>query len=262
MPRDAADILMYHSISAGPGPLSISPSTFRMQMQALSDCGFRGVSLHDYLSAPRTGSSSSSIEGAGNLAPVVVLTFDDGYADFADVVFPELSGRGWGCTVFVAPFLIGRAEGWDPDGSGPRTLMGWPDVQTLAGRGIEFGSHGLSHVDLTRIPPQTARAEIVDSKRALEERVRRSVTSFAPPFGRSTPRIRADIARHFRCAVGTTLGRASDADDLFDLPRIEMWYFREPGRWRRYLTQGPTAYFHARRLFRAVRRVAARSGLL
>jgi peptidoglycan/xylan/chitin deacetylase (PgdA/CDA1 family) len=249
MPADGVDILMYHSISEGPGPLSISPSIFRMQMQTLADCGFRGVSLSDYISIRQRQSPVSG--------KTVVLTFDDGFADFADVVFPDLHDRGWRCTVFVAAALIDRYRdtGWDPDGSGiARPLLSWKEIQRLSGCGVEFGSHGLSHVDLTRVPSGTASGEIIDGKRDLEDRVRSSVTSFAPPFGRSTPGIRRQVAQHYRCSVGTTLARASEASDPFDLPRIEMWYFRDPARWRRYVSRGPTGYFAVRRFFRAIRR--------
>jgi len=36
----------------------------------------------------------------GHLKPAVLLTFDDGYADFASVVMPELSARGLPCVLF------------------------------------------------------------------------------------------------------------------------------------------------------------------
>ena len=252
--RGEFDILMYHSISEGPGPLSIPPLTFRMQMETLADCGFRCVSLRDHLSADRHAPGKWGARSADPTARAAVVTFDDGYVDFMEFVVPELNRRGWTCTLFVAPRLIEAREPWNPDGSAARHLMTWRDIQRAAACGIEIGSHGLSHVDLTELPPEAARAEIEDSQQILEERVQQTIISFAPPFGRSTPAIRAEIARHYGCSVGTTMARASGGDDIFDLPRIEMWYFRDRHRWQQYAREGPTPYFHARRFLRAVRR--------
>jgi hypothetical protein len=48
------------------------------------------------------------------------------------------------------------------------------------------------------------------------------------------------------------MNAADQHSDLFDLPRIEMWYFRNIERWRRYVSQGWTPYFALRRALRAV----------
>jgi peptidoglycan/xylan/chitin deacetylase (PgdA/CDA1 family) len=48
--------------------------------------------------------------------------------------------------------------------------------------GWEIGSHGLSHVDLTR-DPDRQEAEIVGSRRKLEETLAIPVSTFAYPFG-------------------------------------------------------------------------------
>src|SRR5262249_3545046 len=50
------------------------------------------------------------------------------------------------------------------------------------------------------------------------------VRSFAAPFGRTTAAVRTEIGRH------TTLARANRTADPIDLPRIEMWYFRNIDR--------------------------------
>jgi peptidoglycan/xylan/chitin deacetylase (PgdA/CDA1 family) len=88
-------ILMYHSISDGPGPTCIAPTTFRRHMAALADCGYHIVSLAD-IAAWKRGDH-------GLPERSVALTFDDGYEDFATVVFPELQARGWTVTVFLPP---------------------------------------------------------------------------------------------------------------------------------------------------------------
>ncbi len=247
--RHGVDILTYHSIATGPGPLAIRPETFQIQMETIAQCGFRGVSLRDYF-----GMRDEPRERA----PVVVLTFDDGYQDFAEVAFPEIKARGWSCTVFLCSGLVGTPEGWDPDGAGPRPLLDWGEAATLAAQGVELGGHSVSHPDLTRLTGEHARAEIATAKETIEARARCEVTCFAAPYGRTTAAIRADIARFYCAAVGTRMDRADADSDRFDLPRIDMWYFRNPTRWRQYL-EGAAAYFTLRRALRLGRLAVGRA---
>jgi hypothetical protein len=57
-------------------------------------------------------------------------------------------------------------------------------------------------------------------------------------------------------SLGTTLQRATRRSDRFDLPRIEMHYFRDPLRWQRFLEGRGEWYFAARRALRGVKRLA------
>jgi peptidoglycan/xylan/chitin deacetylase (PgdA/CDA1 family) len=246
---ERVSILTYHSISEGRGPIAISPEVYRRQMAILAKGGRSAVSLGDYRRWR-----------AGELAlpaRFVVLTFDDGYADFATVAFPELAARGWGCTLFLPTGKLREDAGRDGT-AGPPTerFLTWEAVAELARAGVELGGHGITHADLTTLSFEDARREIVDSQRAIEERTGAPARVFAAPFGRQNRTLREVIAQHYSCAVGTALGRAGPSSPLFELPRIEMWYFRDPRRWRRYVDRGPTAYFAVRRLLRGVRRLA------
>ncbi len=245
--NQGVNILMYHSISAGEGPTCICPAVFLEQMQVLAECGYRGVSLAEALPALR---------GQGDLpARSVVLTFDDGYEDFATTAFPELQARGWSATVFLPVGKLGQradwATGWD--GRNRPRLMDWESVGELARQGVDFGGHGVSHTDLTTLPADTAGEEIARPKRVIENRTGRPVVSYAPPFGKSTPALRDRIKEHYQASAGVRLNLACTGRDLFDLPRIEMWYFRNSRRWRAYLRGGAKGYFLLRRLLRKVR---------
>jgi peptidoglycan/xylan/chitin deacetylase (PgdA/CDA1 family) len=238
-------ILMYHSVSdEGPGPIALPTASFREQLAVLVDSGARGISVSDYVAARRDNRA---------LAPgAVVLTFDDGYRDFADVVFPLLPD-GWRCTVFlpVAP-IDGDRPSHFGDGY-PRPLLTWRMVEDLAIRGVEFGAHSMTHRDLTRLTPEAAREEIALSGQRIRERAGCRVEGFAAPFGRATQALRDEMKRHYAWSVGTTMRRASERSDLFDLPRIEMWYFRDARRWRSYVSRGWTPYFALRQTVRSIK---------
>jgi peptidoglycan/xylan/chitin deacetylase (PgdA/CDA1 family) len=240
------DILMYHSISEGPGPTCMAPAIFRQQMADLAACGYRAIGL--------TSFAAGVCNGDWPVGKVVVLTFDDGFEDFATVAFPELYQRGWSATVFLPAAKMGGAADWEGAGdSQKRALMSWNSVRELAAQGIEFGAHGVHHVDLTTLSARAAQAEILDSKKRIEDALGRPVTSFAAPYGRTTPAVRREIQRHFLSAVGTTFARVRPTSPLHDLPRVEMHYFRDPSRWRSYVSGGSQGYFLLRQVLRRAR---------
>lgn len=239
------DILMYHSISEAGGPTSIPPAIFREQMAALAGSGVPVVSLDDLRDARA---------GGRPLPPrSVVVTFDDALADFAGTASPILEAHGFAAIVFVPTGHVGGAEGWRGTASPPRRLMDWPTIRALAAAGVRFGSHSVSHPDLGRLAPDRLEDELRASRETLEDHLGAAVEHFAPPYGLTTPAVRRRIAAHYHSSVGTRLGRAGPDEDIFDLPRLEMFYFTAPRLWRRHLAGRGGAYLRARRLLRGVR---------
>lgn len=244
------NILMYHSISAGTGPTCIEPHIFRRQMAALAECGYKPVTLTDLAAWAR---------GTHELPNrAVVLTFDDGFNDFATVAFPELQARGWTATVFLPAGKMGGTDDWQTSTSyaPSRPLMTWKTVADLARLGVDFGGHGVSHTDLTSLPLAAMREEVVTCQRMIEEFAGCRVTSFAPAYGKITPAIRAEVRHHYLASVGTVMAQVRRTSDVYDLPRIEMWYFRSERRWRAYLERGSRGYFILRKALRQVRSFA------
>jgi peptidoglycan/xylan/chitin deacetylase (PgdA/CDA1 family) len=245
----AFDILMFHSIADGPGPTRIDAPTFRSQMQAIEDCGYQGASLAEATPWLRS-------EKQPPPRPIV-LTFDDGFTDFAETAFPEIHKRGWKATVFLPTGRMGQPASWDTwPGRNLGQVMSWQTVKELAREGIEFAAHGVSHSDLTRLPADAARAEVADSGRQIEDHLGSPVTSFAAPFGRTNAVVKAEVRRRYRAAVGTRMARVNPGSDFFELPRVEMWYFRDMNRWRSYLGGGARGYFMLRQMLRQVRALA------
>lgn len=250
MAEPVVDILMYHSVSDRGGATAIAPATFAAQMDAIAEAGLPVIALDDLLAAR---------DGRGALAPhSLILTFDDGFQDFADAAWPVLERHGFRPIVYLPTAHVGRSEDWRGIADPPRPLMGWGTIAALAAEGVAFGSHSVSHADLDALSPEALHAELERSRQRIEDRLGRRVAHFAPPYGIAGPAVRAEIARLYRSSVGTRLGRARPGDDPFDLPRLEMHYFRDIGRWRAHLAGRGAAYLAARRGLRALRGVVAR----
>lgn len=239
------DILMYHAIARGAGPTCIAPPVFAAQMQALADSGLPVLSL-DAVAAARAGGSA--------LPPrAVVLTFDDGFRDFAEAAWPLIRARGWPATVFLPTGQVGGHENWRGSAVPPRPLLGWDVIERLADEGVSFGAHTVSHPDLVALDPAARLAELVQGRDAIAARLGRAPAHFAPPYGRSDATLRTMLAGLFHSACGTRLGQAGPDDDLFDLPRIEMFYFTGIGHWRRHLAGQGAPYLALRRGLRRLR---------
>lgn len=239
------NILTYHSISDAPGPTSIPSDIFRAQMDALDQCGYSVISLAEFVDW-HGGKKEINPRSA-------VITFDDGFADFADLAAPIIQSKGWSAITFLPTGCIGGHDSWEGEGVPLRPLMSWQQITDLAEAGIEFGSHTVNHVDLTTLKSEQLQKELSASREQIAERLGKPTRFFAPPYGRSNTLVRSEIEKYYSASVGVRLQRATPRSDLFDLPRIEMHYFRDLRRWRAYLEGRGEGYFALRRGMRRLR---------
>ena len=205
-------VAMYHSVSDcadDPYRITVTPRRLETQLRWLRRRGLRGVSLAELLAARARGA------GRG----LVGLTFDDGYADFLTAALPLL--RRWDCnaTLFVLPGRLGGDNGWDP--LGPRKpLLTADGVRAALAQGVEVGSHGLTHVDLTRADEATLRTETAGSRARLSELTGAPVAGFCYPYGAVDPRAVAAVR-----AAGYGYACAIDPGPLtgpYALPRLHI----------------------------------------
>jgi peptidoglycan/xylan/chitin deacetylase (PgdA/CDA1 family) len=89
---------------------------------------------------------------------------------------------------------------------------------------VEIGAHTRTHPVLSRLSGAAAEAEILGSKRSLEEALGRPVREFSYPFGGTEhygPR-EVDLVRAagFELACSAMAGLASDDADRLQLPRL------------------------------------------
>jgi peptidoglycan/xylan/chitin deacetylase (PgdA/CDA1 family) len=152
-----------------------------------------------------------------------MLTFDDGYRDFAEDAWPLLERHGFRATLFVVTDAAGDASRWDASHGRPADLLGWDEIEELHGRGLHVGSHTASHPWLTGLSNADAVRELLRSRTALEDRLGTAVSSIAYPYGD----VDGALAR-LAGACGYTLGFTCEArhaeltDAALLFPRFEV----------------------------------------
>jgi peptidoglycan/xylan/chitin deacetylase (PgdA/CDA1 family) len=237
-------VLTYHSISDAAGPTSIPADVFATQMQVLADLGHRSLRLSEFIDWHQ-GTNGDADDG-------VLITFDDAFEDFAQVAAPILQRHGFSALVFVPTRRLGHPEGWQGANDPARPLMSWATVKALANEGIEFGGHSRTHADLTKLSTTDREDEIAKCAEDLSAQIGKSVEGFAAPYGRVSPEVVEAIGRHYRAAFGTRLALPVRGQDRFDIPRIDMHYFRDRRHWAGLL-EGRRGYLRVRQALRAVR---------
>jgi peptidoglycan/xylan/chitin deacetylase (PgdA/CDA1 family) len=240
-------ILTYHSISEGGSPLQIAPGLFAEQMQWLS--GSAKVTPLGEVVAALTDKRTLPER-------TVVLTFDDGYADFYSAAAPVLRRLNLPATVFALTGLRGKTDEQQRQDAGllnGHSVLDWGQVAELAQQGFEFGAHSVNHPTLPKLPIEEARCEIAGSKAELQQRTGQAVDFFAYPFGRWNPAIRAAVQKHYRGACSTGAGVVQPDADPFALPRVDVHYLRYSGWFRTLFTGRFLAYVAGRRFVRRLR---------
>jgi peptidoglycan/xylan/chitin deacetylase (PgdA/CDA1 family) len=220
---------MYHEINEPAqafSSLAVSPAMFREQLSYLADAGYTTVTAGEF--------AASVAEGRSLPPRTVVLTFDDGFADFHEYAVPALSERGFVASVFVNTGWVQDAGG---DARRPGTMLSWSQVAEVLAAGMEVGGHSACHPQLDQIPAGRLRDELRTSKASLEDKLGIPVPGLAYPFGYSSAEVRAmarDAGYHYGYAVANTL--ANPASDLFRLPRLTVHHSTSLAELRRLVT--------------------------
>ncbi|MBN1630838.1 MAG: polysaccharide deacetylase family protein [Thermoleophilia bacterium] len=156
----------------------------------------------------------------------VVLTFDDAFLNFYEVIAPLLDDSGLPATLFVPPGFI------NGDGNHPlyharfrhMRPMTWEQVRECAYAGIEIGSHTYQHTNLVRLSRDAVAVELSRSQQEIERYVGLRPTCVCYPEG-FTNRAVVDIAsRFYSCGVvgGGRAIREASPRGMLRLPRLPM----------------------------------------
>ena len=167
----------------------------------------------------RTSSCHSAFR---NPQSAFLLTFDDGYASLAEHAYPVLADLGFRATTFLITDYVGKVNAWDARYTWrPIAHLSWETVETWAGRGFEFASHGATHRRLTWLDDAAAADELGRSRETLGRRLGAgAVSAGAYPFGAVNQRV-AGLARAAGYDLG--FGGVRGNGDGLSLPRVPVY---------------------------------------
>ncbi len=191
---------------------------------------------------------------------MVALTFDDGFAQLHDHVFPTLARHGLPATVFVVAATLtpeGQPVDWvDTPPAWPLRTLSLDALEAARGQGVAVGSHSWAHRTLTGLDEETLCEDLNDSRELLEDLLHEKVPHLAYPRGRHDRDVRRAAARA-GYAYAFSLPETREAVGRHAIPRVGVY----PGNGVLTL-RGKTRpeYLALRRsqAFPAVRRVARR----
>jgi peptidoglycan/xylan/chitin deacetylase (PgdA/CDA1 family) len=181
-------VLLYHQFKPAGVPIpamyqwTMNQDVFESEMKYIHDNGYHVVPLSDVL---------RFVKHEITLPPgSVAITIDDGYKSAIVYAEPILKKYGYPWTFFIYPDFITTGEG--------PGAASWNDLLALQAEGVDIESHSMTHPQLTRhkqkvkgvwhnFSPEEYAAwlanETAGSKALLEQKMGKTITCFAYPYG-------------------------------------------------------------------------------
>jgi GT2 family glycosyltransferase/peptidoglycan/xylan/chitin deacetylase (PgdA/CDA1 family) len=226
-----ATVLAFHAVAdLSDDPVlaeyGIPPDRFARHLDALAGRGWRFIDLDALL---------ASLDGRSRLPKKALLvSFDDCYLDLLDRASPILAERGIPAVAFAVAGLSGAGNEWDRSlGARALELLGTEGLRELSSRGVEVGSHGMTHRPISGLRREEAERELRDSAELLETFGLPRPRAFSYPHGASNEAVAA-ATREAGYEVAFTVGpgRVERGADRWRLPRIEVLASDTPARLR------------------------------
>jgi peptidoglycan/xylan/chitin deacetylase (PgdA/CDA1 family) len=189
--RRGVVVLLYHGVGAGSGlQVDLPQGLFEDQMTELA-AEDRVLPLDEALRVLAS-------DAVPDRDPVVV-TFDDGTADFVDVALPILERHRIAATLYVATDFVERGREF-PDRGAPASWAALRDA--LATGLVTIGSHTDTHALLDRLPASETERELDRSRALIGERLGIAADHFAYPKALlGSPAAQAAVRTRFRSAA-------------------------------------------------------------
>jgi hypothetical protein len=136
----------------------------------------------------------------------VVITIDDGYKTAKEIAWPILQRYGFPFTLYVYTHAISRLP----------SALTWDDIRQMSEAGVDIESHSVTHPLLTHPHKPMIKKdywswidqELIESKKRLENKLHKPVTSLAYPYGGYDEQ----IVEHTRAAGYKTALTCDDGD--------------------------------------------------
>ena len=206
-------IIQYQNVSKNPHAyrLWLSADSFQEQIEYLTASNFQFLSMDDaihYMERKKTIENGRPIS----------LTFDNGYHEFYENVFPILNHNQYPATVFISPSRVGKSA---PMGTTQVDHLSWSTLNELRRNDIIIGAYEDSAWNINAIPEHVVREHIVSYKKILEDKLGEEIRYFGVKEGVPNPAIRdLLIAEGYRAFL--TECPTNRRPDLYSIGRIQV----------------------------------------
>lgn len=203
-------VLMYHHVQDketakqnGNGYLTVNPDVFEKQLAYLQSRNYQSISPSDLIAFFNSG---TTLPKKG-----ILLTFDDGYDDFATFALPLLNQYNFKSTVFISTGLMENPG-----------YLSWSTIGSISNGNIYFGNHTWSHKNMGA-GLETIKREIDTAAGQLSQKGLDPLKVFAYPYGTTSQRA-VNYLRDsgFQLAFTTQPGRTLCKKQRLALPRVRV----------------------------------------
>lgn len=138
--------------------------------------------------------------------PIVSFSFDDCPRSVVENALPLLEARAWPSTIYLACGLFDITNHLG-------LHMSAADAKAVATSGHELGDHTFSHFDATQCAQDSFLSDIARNQKSFDALGLPKATSFAYPYGQTTPRLKTALGAQFKGLRGITpLAHARQVD--------------------------------------------------
>lgn len=173
----------------------------------------------------------------------VVITFDDGEENLYYFVFPILKKYRCPAIIFLIVDYIGKENLWDISLFNKKHRhLNWQQILEMRKSGILFGSHTMTHRNLTRLSRQELEYEIFESKRVLEKYLG-AIDSISYPFNRTNSTILQMVKQ-----AGYKYGFGGNGDDDLSIKKEAIYITDNSATLKIKISESPLLLYRYERI--------------
>lgn len=175
-------IIQYQNVSKNPDVyrLWLSTDSFQKQIEYLTGNNFQLLAMDDAILYMKR---KKNVENGRPIS----ITFDNGYQEFYENVFPILIQNQYPATILISPSKVGRSTTM---GTTKVDYLSWGTLKELRRNGIIIGAYEDAAWNINDIPGDVVREHIVEYKKILEDRLGEEIRYFGVKEGVPEPAIR------------------------------------------------------------------------